>query len=48
MSQDADYWFNANITELVADSNGKMELFGKGTCTGQKQTFDNLDFIEFR
>ena len=48
MSQDSDKWISASITDMIDDSNGNLELFGKGTCTGAKSTLDGLEYVEFR
>ena len=49
MSQDPDLWINADITKIIEDSNGNLDLFGSGTCTGTKSTaLDGLEYVEFR
>ena len=48
MSQESDKWINANITEIIEKSNGNLDLFGSGTCTGVASTLDGLEYVEFR
>ena len=48
MAQNMDKWFNADITQVVESSNGKMELFSNGNCTGTSSTQGELEYIEFR
>ena len=48
MSQESDKWINANITEIIEKSNGNLDLFGSGTCTGAASTLDGLEYVEFR
>ena len=48
MSQDSTKWFNADITQLIESSNGNLELFGNGKCTGMKSTLGGLEYVEFR
>ena len=48
MSLDSDKWIDANITEIIEKSNGNLELFQSGKCTGTKSTKGGLDYVEFR
>ena len=38
MGQDPDFWFNANMTELVESSGGNLEFFEYSSCIGETGT----------